>query len=215
METKSEANSKYRILSNILKRNNFEFALIIFSQGLKQKCKDGYVDSGTKRIIDAGIKEVKAICDDKRKQKTIENYAHLKGCNLINIGFGDLAEDLRRGIVFINGNSPKEQDPGLMHHFKRAYLESTVLMVLYNWICDESPLDKQEKAKVAIHIYAMVGVGARITFRMVMKKFKQYVKCKVDLREYTKTSLRKFLIVITSDACNNCDKRYDCWTNRC
>jgi len=69
---------KYIILDKILKDGSFDFALILFSEGLQRKKGKLYLDSETKRIIDNGIKQIIVNSLDLDKITEIEEYAKTK-----------------------------------------------------------------------------------------------------------------------------------------
>lgn len=108
VETVDEAEERYSYLDRLLKNERFEFAVVLQSSGLKQECVNGYVDSATKRIIDAGIKELFVHETDPREALEVEAYAEMKGCQ-IETFVGSLEDavkhikpDDRRGLAWVN-----------------------------------------------------------------------------------------------------------------
>lgn len=108
-ETVKEAKEKYSHLDRILKNERFEFAVILLSNGLKQECINGYVDSETKRIIDAGIKELFVHGTEPSELLKVEAYAEMKGCQIETFcgspedAVKHVKPDDRRGLAWVNG----------------------------------------------------------------------------------------------------------------
>lgn len=185
---------KYVIVDGLLK-DDYEFAVLLFAEGLYRDENGVRVDSETKRVIDA-VNEIIVVGNEISKISEIEDYA--KSLNKkVTVHLEDVLEacglletDTRKGFVYVNGASLFSQRPEFMNYLKTKYPESRIAMVFLDLLFGKSQVYKGATLKERITVY-----GGVENFDEVITKFKSLVKFS-KFRKYADTPQEKYIVFI-------------------
>lgn len=179
--------NKYPIINRILRENNFEFSLVLCSEGLTRRYGPKTLGSETKRIIDSGIKHLIVNGLEIDKIIEIENYAKLNGCEVtvycpehIMVTIEKLSLDNRRGLIFINGAFLYTQRPKLMQTLKAIYPNSMIVFVMLDEFTGKRGVPNTEMHKELITVY---GIQKLSYFQQILNSFKEQIpqyNCKFE-----------------------------------
>lgn len=188
------SSEKYKIIDSLLK-DKYEFAVLLFAEGLYRDNDGTQVDSETKRVIDA-VDEIIVVGNEIAKISEIEDYAKslnkkvvihvedvLEACNT-------LKKDKRKGFVYVNGASLFAQRPEFMNYLKVKYPNSRVAMVVLDLLFGKSQVYKGATLKERITVY-----GGVENFDEVIAKFKSLVKFS-KFRKYADTPQEKYIVFV-------------------
>lgn len=191
----ANSSKKYKIIDSLLK-DKYEFAILLFAEGLYRDDNGTQVDSETKRVIDA-VDEIIAVGNELEKLSEIEDYAlslnkkviiHvedvLEACDSI------LKKDGRKGFVYVNGASLFAQRPQFMNYLKAKYPNSKIGMVFLNMLFGASQVYLHARLRERLTIYGGVD-----SFDEVITKFKSLVKFS-KFRKYADTPQEKFIVYV-------------------
>lgn len=186
---------KYKIVDDLLK-DKYEFAVLLFAEGLYRDDNGTQVDSETKRVIDA-VDEIIVVGNEIAKISEIEDYAislnkkvsiHvedvLEACNTV------LSIDNRKGFVYVNGASLFAQRPEFMNYLKTKYPKSRIAMVFLDLLFGKNQVYKGATLRERITVY-----GGANNFDEIMTKFKSLVKFS-KFREYLNTPNKKYIVFV-------------------
>jgi len=188
------SSEKYKIIDGLLK-DKYDFAVLLFAEGLYRDDKGTQVDSETKRVIDA-VNEIIIVGNEIAKISEIEDYAKslnkkvttqvedvLEACNV-------LKTDNRKGFIYVNGASLFAQRPEFMNYLKTKYPKSRIAMVFLDLLFGKSQVYKGATLKERITVY-----GGVETFDEVIVKFKSLVKFS-KFRKYADTPQEKHIVFV-------------------
>lgn len=189
------SSEKYKTINNLLK-GKFNFALILFAEGLYRIDEDGnQIESETKRIIDE-VTEITLVGNEIEKLVEAQEYAIQNG-KICNIHMEDVIEmcevlkdDDRRGFIYVNGAMLYAQRPEFMNYLKTKYSNSTVAMVVLDLLFGKSQVYAGDRIREIITIY-----GGAENFDEVIAKFKKVVKFS-KFRKYAQTPQEKYIVFI-------------------
>lgn len=189
------SSEKYKIIDGLLK-DTYDFAVLLFAEGLHRDDNGIQVDSETKRVINA-VNEIIVVGNEIAKISEIEDYAKLMG-KKITIHIEDVLEacennlkvDKRKGFVYVNGASLFAQRPEFMNYLKAKYPNSKIAMVVLDLLFGKSQVYKGATLKERITVY-----GGVENFDEVIAKFKSLVKFS-KFRKYANTPQEKYIVFI-------------------
>lgn len=188
------SSGKYKFIDKLL-TNQYEFAVILFSEGLKRKTEDGMIDSETKRIVDS-VDEIIIVGNEIEKLVEVEAYAIEKGKKII-FHNKDVIEacallesDDRKGFVYVNGASLFAQRPQFMNYLKKKFVNSTISMIILDLIFGQSKIDKSKRTKECLTVY-----GGAESFDEVLAEYKNQVKF-LKLRKFADTPQQKYIAYV-------------------
>ena len=188
------SSEKYKIVDSLLK-DKYDFALLLFAEGLYRDDNGVQVDSETKRVIDA-VDEIIIVGNEITKISEIEDYAKLLNKKVI-VHIEDVLEacdvlkvDKRKGFIYVNGASLFSQRPEFMNYLKAKYPNSRIAMVFLDLLFGKSQVYKGATLKERITVY-----GGVENFDEVITKFKQLVKFS-KFRKYAETPQEKYIVFV-------------------
>ena len=189
------SSEKYNIVDGLLK-NTFEFAVLLFSEGLYRiDDDDNKVESETKRIID-NVDELIVVGNEIEKLSEIEDYALSLG-KKITIYNEDVIEkcdtlkvDNRIGFIYVNGASLYSQRPEFMNYLKKKYSSSTIAVVVIDLLFGKSNVYQCDRLKERITVFS----GAE-NFEEVIVEYRKRVKS-LRIRRYAETPQEKYIFYI-------------------
>lgn len=190
------SSKKYDHVDKQLKDNTYEFAVILYSEGLYRiDSKGNQLDSETKRIIDS-VDDIIVVGNELMKLTEIEEYA-LENDKKITIHnddvietFGLLEDDSRNGFIYVNGASLYAQRPEFMNYLKKKFPNSNIMMLVFDLLFGKSQVCSSDRMKEIITVY-----GGANSFDDVLAEMKRRVKF-LKLREYATTPQRKYVAYI-------------------
>lgn len=185
---------KYKIIDNLLKKETYEFAILLFAESLYRVDDVGNeVASETKRIVDQ-VQNVMVVGNEIIKLTDIEEYGKKKKKKVI-VKHGDVIEtcneltpSTRKGIIYVNGASLYAQRPEFMNYLKKKYPNSTIAMVVLDLLFGKSKVYKSDRDREIITVY-----GGAKNFNQVLEFFKGSVK-HAKIREYATKPQKKYII---------------------
>lgn len=188
------SSEKYKIIDDLLK-NPYDFAVLLYAEGLYRDDNGVQVDSETKRVIDA-VNEIIIVGNELAKISEIEDYAKPLGKTITIINddvieaCDSLMKDDRCGFIYINGASLHSQRPEFMNYLKVKYPKSRIAMVFLDLLFGKSQVYKGATLKERITVY-----GGVENFDEVITKFKSLVKFS-KFRKYADTPQEKYIVFI-------------------
>ena len=189
------SSKKFKIVDSLLK-DKYEFAVLLFAEGLYRDNKGTQVDSETKRIIDT-VDEIIIVGNELEKLTEIEEYAESLGKTIISYDLdaleacdSKLKDDKRKGFIYVNGASLFAQRPQFMNYLKTKYPKSTVAMVFLDLLFGQNQVYKGATLRERITVY-----GGANTFTDVITKFKSLVKFS-KFRKYSDTPNEKYIVIV-------------------
>ena len=188
------SSEKYKIVDGLLK-TPYDFAVLLYAEGLYRDDNGIQVDSETKRVIDA-VNEIIVVGNELAKISEIEDYAKPLGKTVIIINddvieaCDDLKIDNRKGFIYVNGASLHSQRPEFMNYLKAKYPKSTIAMVFLDLLFGKSQVYKGATLKERITIY-----GGVENFNEVITKFKSLVKFS-KFRKYADNPQEKYIVFV-------------------
>jgi len=190
------SSKKYVIIDGLLKKETYDFAVLLFAEGLYRDDNGVQIDSETKRVIDA-VDEIVVVGNEIAKISEIEDYAKslnkkvithvedvLEACDTL------LSDDKRKGFIYVNGASLFAQRPQFMNYLKTKYPNSRVAMVFLDLLFGQNQVYKGATLRERITVY-----GGANDFDEVIAKFKSLVKFS-KFREYSAKPNRKYIVYI-------------------
>lgn len=189
------SSEKYKIINGLLK-GTYEFAVVLFAEGLHRIDENGIlVESETKRIIDA-VDDIILVGNEVEKLVEAQDYAQSLNKHCM-IHIEDVIEmcdvlknDDRRGFVYVNGAMLYAQRPEFMNYLKAKYPESTVAMVVIDLLFGKSQVYAGDRLKEIITVY-----GGAESFDEVINKFKKIVKFS-KFRKYANNPQEKYIVFV-------------------
>ncbi len=189
------SSEKYKFINGLLK-GTYEFAVILFAEGLMRIDEEGNsVESETKRIIDK-IDEIILVGNEIEKLVEAQDYASGLGKSCI-IHIEDVVEmcevlkdDDRRGFIYVNGAMLYAQRPEFMNYLKAKYSNSTVAMVVIDLLFGKSQVYAGDRIKEIITVY-----GGAESFDEIIQKFKKAVKFS-KFRKYAEKPQEKYIVYV-------------------
>jgi len=188
------SSEKYKIVDGLLK-DKYDFAVLLFAEGLYRDNKGTQVDSETKRVIDA-VDEVIVVGNEIEKISEIEDYAKsLKKKVITHVedvleACDHLKTDNRKGFIYVNGASLFAQRPQFMNYLKTKYPKSRVAMVFLDLLFGQNQVYKGATLRERITVY-----GGANTFDEVIAKFKTLVKFS-KFRKYSDKPNKKYIVYV-------------------
>jgi hypothetical protein len=188
------SSEKYKIVDGLLK-DKYEFAVLLFAEGLYRDDNGVQVDSETKRVIDS-VDEIIVVGNEIAKISEIEDYA--KSLNKkVTTHIEDVLEvcdklkvDNRKGFVYVNGASLFSQRPEFMNYLKAKYPNSRIAMIVLDLLFGKSQVYKGATLKERITVY-----GGVENFDEVVTKFKLLVKFS-KFRKYADLPQEKYIVFV-------------------
>lgn len=189
------SSEKYKIVDKLLKKEKYDFSLILFAESLYRINDEGKeVESETKRIIDK-VCEVTVVGNEIMKLTDIKEYGDGEKKKIKTL-YGDaitncksLGEDTRKGFIYVNGASLYAQRPEFMNYLKKKYPNSTIVMVVLDLLFGKSQVAQEKRNTEIITIY-----GGVENFNEVLTYFKKSVK-KVKFKKYAETPQEKYIAI--------------------
>lgn len=188
------SSEKYKIIDGLLK-DKYEFAVLLFAEGLYRDDKGVQIDSETKRVIDA-VDEIIVVGNEIAKISEIEDYANslnkkvithvedvLEACETLN-------SDNRKGFVYVNGAMLFSQRPEFMNYLRNKYPNSRIAMVFLDLLFGRNQVYKHAELRERMTVY-----GGVENFDEVITKFKSLVKFS-KFRKYADTPQEKYIVFV-------------------
>jgi hypothetical protein len=188
------SSEKYKIIDGLLK-DTYDFAVLLYAEGLYRDDNGVQVDSETKRVIDA-VNEIIVVGNELAKISEIEDYVKPLGktITIINDDVIEACEKLkidnRKGFVYVNGASLHSQRPEFMNYLKTKYPNSKIAMIFLDLLFGKSQVYKGATLKERITVY-----GGVENFDEVITKFKLLVKFS-KFRKYADTPQEKYVVFV-------------------
>ena len=189
------SSKKYKIIDDLLK-DKYDFALLLFAEGLYRDDKGTQIESETKRIIDS-VDEIIAVGNELAKLSEIEDYVKSLGKKIIiyNDDVLDacdtlLKDDKRKGFVYVNGASLFAQRPQFMNYLKAKYPKSIIGMVFLDLLFGQNQVYRGATLRERITVYGGVN-----SFDDVISKFKSLVKFS-KFRKYSDAPNEKYIVIV-------------------
>lgn len=190
----ANSSEKYKIVDKLLK-DDYDFALLLFAEGLYRQDGDKKYDSETKRIIDS-INEITVVGNEIEKLTEMEDYCDdndkiITTCyeNVIDY-CNKIKGDDRKGFIYVNGASKYAQRPEFINFLKKKFPNSTVAVVILDLLFGRSQVHNIDRLKEIITVYE----GAE-NFDQVLSHMKKRVKF-LKLRKYADSPQKKYIAFV-------------------
>jgi len=188
------SSKKYKIVDKLLK-DDFDFSLLLFAEGLYRKDGDTKHDSETKRVVDH-IDEITVVGNEIEKLTEIEDYCD-ENNKTITVVYKDVIDycfkmkgDDRKGFIYVNGASKYAQRPEFINFLKKKFPNSTIAVVVLDLLFGKSQVHNLDRLKEIITVYE----GAN-NFDDVIAQMKKRVKY-LKLRKYSDTPQKKYIAFV-------------------
>ena len=190
------SSKKYKIIDELLKKDEYEFGVILFAESLYRIDENGNeIPSETKRIIDK-IDKVSVVGNEIMKLVDMKEYGENNNKKVVTY-YGDvftmckkMKENKGKGFIFVNGASLYSQRPEFMNYLKKKYPNSTIAMVVLDLLFGKSQIVQENRDKEILTVYE----GAK-NFDEVLEQFKKRVKF-TKIRKYATRPQKKYIIFV-------------------
>jgi len=189
------SSKKYEIIDGLLKKDTYEFAILLFAESLYRIDDKGKeIESETKRIVD-NVQNIMVVGNELIKLKDIEEYGKNNKRKVI-IKHGDvmavcqkLRPSTRKGIVYVNGASLYSQRPEFVNFLKKIYPNSTIVVVVLDLLFGKSQVTQDKRDKEIITVY-----GGIKNFNEFIEFYKKRVK-NLKTKKYATTPQQKYIFI--------------------
>jgi len=190
------SSKKYKIVDDILKADTYEFAILLFAEGLYRIDENGNeVESETKRIIDK-VPNIMVCGNETIKLMDMQEYGEknnkkvvVKNEDVMSVCKG-LKPSNKKGIIYVNGAGLYSQRPEFINYLKSIYPNSTVAVVVLDLLFGKSQVCQDDRNKEIITVY-----GGAKNFNEVIAFHKKQVKF-LKVRKYATTPQEKYIFYV-------------------